>query len=218
VISFNFIHDIASNMKGGYGVHAVYLDDCLSGITVTGNVMLNVTGYGIEHGGGRDNLMNDNVFVNCLEAAVGADDRCAGDPTPVSNVPGDSWNLLQKLEAVNYQEDPWASAYPSCAAIPDNYAIVTDAGIPWLVPQGCTFDNNLGFGDGGWTKGSTATYAAYASVTNNIQDQDPLFVDEARLSPWDAGAKTPLALQPGSPVITLQGATPTPFASIGIQP
>ncbi len=41
-------------MKGGYGVHGVYLDDCLSGVAVTDNVIYDVSGYGIQHGGGRD--------------------------------------------------------------------------------------------------------------------------------------------------------------------
>jgi parallel beta-helix repeat protein len=218
VIEYNFIHDIASNMKGGYGVHAIYLDDCLSGITVNGNIAYNVTGFGIEHGGGRDNLMTNNIFVNCETAVLEADSRCAGTPTPVSNVAGSSWNLLAKLEAVSYQQDPWASTFPSCAAIPDDYATVTAAGSPWLEPQGCTFVNNLGFSYGAWTNASASTLAAYASITGNVQGQDPLFVGEANLNLKAAVSKTPLALQPGSPVIALQGGNPTPFASIGIQP
>jgi hypothetical protein len=218
VIEYNFIHDVASNMKGGYGVHAVYLDDCLSGIAVTGNVIWNVTGFGIEHGGGRDNLMTYNVFVNTETAVLEADNRCASSPTPLSNVPGNSWNLLQKLEAVSYQQDPWATAYPSCAAIPDDFTTVTASGSPWLEPQGCTFVNNLGFQYGAWTNASSAALAAYASITGNLQNQDPLFAGEALLDMKAAVSKTPLALAPGSPVKALQGASPTPFASIGIQP
>jgi Right handed beta helix region len=218
VIEWNFIHDIASHMKGGFGVHGVYLDDCLSGITVNGNVIYNVTGYGIQHGGGRDNLMTHNVFVNTETAVLAADSRCAGNPTPVSNVAGDSWNLLGKLEAVDYQKDPWATTYPSCAAIPDDYATVTASGSPWLLPQGCTFVSNLGFQYGTWTNASASTLAAYASVASNIEGQDPLFVGEANLDVKASVSKTPLALMPGSPVVALQGSSPTPFASIGIQP
>jgi hypothetical protein len=218
VIKWNFIHDVASNMKGGYGVHAIYLDDCLSGITVTGNVVWNVTGFGIEHGGGRDNLMTNNIFANAGTAVLEADNRCASSPSPVTNVPGDSWNLLQKLEAVNYQMDPWATTYPSCAAIPDDFATVTASGSPWLEPQGCTFVNNLGFQYAAWTNASAAALAAYASMSGNLQNVDPLFAGEAALNVKSAVSKTPLALQPGSPVVALQGASPTPFASIGIQP
>ena len=218
VIEWNFIHDIASNMKGGFGVHAIYLDDCLSGIQVTGNVVVNVTGYGIEHGGGRDNLMTNNIFLNAKTAVLSADSRCAGTPTPISNVAGDSWNLLQKLEAVSYQQAPWSTSFPSCAAIPDDYATVTATGSHWLEPEGCTFVDNLGFQYGTWTNASAATLAAYASVTGNLQNQDPLFVDEASLLMESAVSKTPLALAPGSPVVALQGAVPTPFGSIGIQP
>ncbi len=218
VIEWNFIHDIASNMKGGYGVHAVYLDDCLSGIAVNGNVIYNVTGYGIEHGGGRDNLMTNNVFVNTETAVLSADSRCASDPTPISNVPGDSWNFLEMLEGVKYQQNPWASTYPSCAAIPDDYATATAAGSHWLEPEGCTFVNNLGFKYGAWTSSDASTLAEYTSIAGNLQNTDPLFVGEAKLNVRASVSKTPLALQSGSPVVALQGSSPTPFASIGIQP
>jgi hypothetical protein len=218
VIEYNFIHDVVSHMKGGFGVHGVYLDDCLSGVTVNGNVIYNVSGFGIQHGGGRDNLMTNNIFVNAMTGVLTADSRCAGTPTPVSNVAGDSWNLLAKLEAVKYQQDPWATTYPSCAAIPDDYATVTAAGSPWLPPHGCTFVNNIGFTYGTWTNASAATLAAYATISGNLENVDPMFVGEAALGMAAAVSKTPLALMPGSPVVALQGATPTPFGMIGIQP
>jgi hypothetical protein len=218
VIEWNFIHDIVSKMKGGYGVHGIYLDDCLSGITVDGNIVINVSGYGIQHGGGRDNQMTHNVFVNTESGVLTADSRCAASPTPVSNVAGDSWNFLSKLEAVNYQQPPWSTTYPTCAAIPDSYATITAAGSPWLPPHGCTFVSNLGFQYGTWANASASTLAAYANIAGNVENQDPLFANEAAVLARTPVSKTPLALEPGSPVIALQGASPTPFASIGISP
>ena len=34
----------------GYGSHAIYIDDCNSGQTVFGNLLVNISGYGIQHG------------------------------------------------------------------------------------------------------------------------------------------------------------------------
>ena len=34
----------------GYGSHAIYMDDCNSGQTVFGNLLVNISGNGIQHG------------------------------------------------------------------------------------------------------------------------------------------------------------------------
>jgi hypothetical protein len=64
VIRHNYIHDLGGY---GFGSMAVYLDDCSSGITVTGNIFHNLK-YGAFVGGGRDNRIEDNVFVACKPA------------------------------------------------------------------------------------------------------------------------------------------------------
>ena len=88
----------------------IYLDDCDSGDTCVSNLLYKV-GLGFLVGGGRDNLVLGNVIVGCERAAVEIDARGLnrlrlGDGT------NDGWDMVKKLEAVRYLEDPWASRYP----------------------------------------------------------------------------------------------------------
>jgi parallel beta-helix repeat protein len=206
-IQFNYLHDISSVFEG-YGVHAIYLDDCLSGIKVEGNVIHGVTGIGIEHGGGRDNVLINNVFSH-TGRGVSADSRCVdwlpqGSP---NNKPGDSWNLLEKLNNVGYQQDPWLTRFPECAAIPDDWATVSAPGSHWLRPEGCVFERNVGEAVGEFQTGSQVTFDAYASIKDNLPDTSVLFVDEA-------GGD--LSIRPDSPAMSLPGFAPPPFADMGL--
>jgi hypothetical protein len=65
VIRYNYFHDISG--PGMYGAMAVYLDDAASGITVFGNVFYKAAAAAFI-GGGRDNLVENNVFVDCSPA------------------------------------------------------------------------------------------------------------------------------------------------------
>jgi hypothetical protein len=209
VIRNNYLHAITSFLSTD--VSAIYLDDCLSGILVQGNIVDTVGAYGVLHGGGRDDILTDNVFARCGGAAVYMDARCytgLSNGTP-NDTPGDSWDLLGKLEAESYQQNPWASAFPACAAIPDdwNTIIAPDAG--WLLPQGCELTNNIGSSNATWiAQADMNALPAYASVTNNVSDAGEVFVNEdgGDLNLTDAAA----ASVPGIQLV--------PFSTIGIQP
>jgi len=209
VIRHNFIHDVATNFEG-YGVHGIYLDDCLSGIRVEGNVLYRISGHAIQHGGGRDDLMVNNVIARCGDG-LSADKRgidwlANGSP---NNTPGDSWNLLEKLQQVGYQDEPWASRYPECAAIPNDWNAIIDPGAQWLYPEGSVFSRNVGYENNDWIRASAETLAVYAEQIDNLEDVDPKFVDEANLD---------LSLQPDSPAYDLPGFEEIPFGEIGIAP
>ena len=207
VVRHNFIHDVATNFEG-YGVHGVYLDDCVSGIRVEGNVIYRVSGHAIQHGGGRDNVMVNNVLARCGDA-LSADSRGAEWPGSPNNIPGDSWNLLEKLQKVGYQNEPWASRYPACAAIPNDWDAIIAPGALWRHPEGCVFSRNVGFANTSWIRASTETLDVYAEMADNLEDVDPKFVDEANLD---------LSLQPDSPAYDLPGFEEIPFGEIGIDP
>ena len=102
-VSSNYIHDLSSSL--GNAVSAIYLDDCLSGVEVKGNIIDRVDGMGIQHGGGRDDLIESNVIANCAQAAFETDARCV--TWAASSVPG----LLSSLEANGYQRNPWLTRY-----------------------------------------------------------------------------------------------------------
>ena len=201
VIRHNFIHHVATSFDG-YGVHGIYLDDCLSGIEVTGNILYEIQDHGILHGGGRDNLMTNNVFVRC-GTALAADSRgydWRPDRGP-NDVPGDSWNLLEKLVAVGYQDEPWASRYPECAAIPNDWNAIIADGATWTYPEGCVFSKNIGWQNEAFLSG-TDSLAYYAAVEDNVENVNPRFVNEAALD---------LTLAPDSPAFDIPGFEPIPF-------
>ncbi len=177
VIAQNFVHDLATVFPG-YGVHGIYLDDCLSGITVSGNLLYNITGNALQHGGGRDDHMTGNLVAR---AGVGlaTDARCANWANVPDPTPGSSWNLLEKLENVHYQEEPWASRWPECAVIPNDYDAIFDPAASWRLPEGTTFTANVGWDNGVWIRESHGATVSFADTSNNlVLDRSP-FVDEA---------------------------------------
>ena len=62
VISNNLLQNVYPRLPGTNAVSGIYLDDQASGITISGNVFANV-GYSVFIGGGRDNVVDANIFV-----------------------------------------------------------------------------------------------------------------------------------------------------------
>ncbi len=124
VLRFNAFHDIYGfglshlrpNAEGRYTYETphqawgVYLDDCSSGTTLFGNIFYRVPLCGVMIGGGRDNVVENNVFVDCVPA-LHIDDRW------------DSycWDVMfERLEAMNYREPPYSERYPELLTMGDD--------------------------------------------------------------------------------------------------
>jgi hypothetical protein len=107
VIKHNYIHDI--NGYNGKGAKGIYLDDEFSGVTITGNVFDNVYDA-VFIGGGRDNIINNNVFTNSYRS-VYIDTR------------GTTWakgavkQLKAKLNKVPHESKIWKKAYPNLSNV-----------------------------------------------------------------------------------------------------
>jgi parallel beta helix pectate lyase-like protein len=106
-IRFNYIHDV--NGPGHIGAQGIYLDDQACGTTSFGNVIVNVQ-RGFLIGGGRDNITENNVLVNC-PIPVHMDARGLGWAADNQDI------MLKRLQAVPYQGEPWRSRYPSLVNI-----------------------------------------------------------------------------------------------------
>jgi len=123
-VQFNRIHDVygfgfvgpAEGQAGKY-VYAsphqawgVYLDDCSSGVTVLGNLFYRVPLCGVMIGGGRDNIVDNNVFVDCVPALhIDArwDAYC--------------WDVMQqRLDAMNYRQPPYSARWPELLTMGDD--------------------------------------------------------------------------------------------------
>lgn len=200
VIRHNFFHHVASRLPGGHGVHAVYLDDCASGITVFGNTFYKISGRAIMCGGGRDNTLENNVIAHC-GSALFTDRRGR-----VWIDKDASWRLLDKIEQVNYTQPPWSTRYPRLARILDNgYDQAKE-------PEGNVIRNNIGWRNKRWLEenplGAPGGFKFY-TIEDNIDDRYPLFVDEQSLN---------LALRDDSPAYSLEGFQRIPFERIGPEP
>ena len=209
VVRHNFIHRLHSIF--GRDLNGVYLDDAVSGIQVEANLIYDVTGAGIKAGGGRDNKLERNLIARCGNALY-ADSRALewqklSPPFP-NNLPDDSGNLLAKLGRLDYQGDKWAKAYPECARIPNDWAVVSDQNNRWLWPEGTIFSRNVCWGNFRLIEATEGTTDRMQEIAGNLVDVDPLFVDEA------AGD---LRLRDDSPVHQIPGWQDIPFDRIGVR-
>lgn len=167
VIRHNFIHDM-----GGYGMGTmgVYLDDCVSGQTVHGNVFVRVQRAAFI-GGGRDNLVVNNVFVECAPAL--AVDARGLDPAPVwrDMIHGYMKGLLDR---VDHRAPPYSVRYPELAALDRYYA--SDSGIP---PEGNVIARNLCVASSWMNARWHPVAESYLTITDNLLTDARHFVDAA---------------------------------------
>jgi hypothetical protein len=105
-VRYNFFHHI-DNDHGT--IMAVYHDDGACGMEVTGNVFYKAGSRTVMIGGGNDNVYRNNIFIDC-PLAFHIDNRLMG--WAKSFVARDG--LFEKrLQAMRYQQSPFASAYPA---------------------------------------------------------------------------------------------------------
>ncbi len=125
VIRHNYFHDLKG--PGLHGVMGVYLDDWASGFTVTDNLFYRA-GRAMMIGGGRDNVVENNIFVECTPS-LHVDARGLGWASYYFD--GTEKELFNSLEAMNYTQPPYSVRYPELLkqldgepAVPKNNRIV----------------------------------------------------------------------------------------------
>ncbi|MBI4903915.1 MAG: right-handed parallel beta-helix repeat-containing protein [Acidobacteria bacterium] len=125
VLRGNFFHN-----QGNGDVNSVYLDDCLSGVLVENNVF-HRAGRSIFIGGGRDNIVRNNVILE-------------GNPAIQVDARGMTWasywfdgrdpSIMNGLKAVPYQQPPWSERYPELVNVLDDEP---------AAPKGNVVENNV---------------------------------------------------------------------------
>jgi hypothetical protein len=160
VIRNNFLHHITGfEQRGCVGV---YLDDMLCGIKIQGNVFYRVTRAAFI-GGGRDNIIENNIFVDC-DPAVHIDARALNWASDIVDT-----TMKNNLLAMPYQQPPWSDRYPELLRIlQDDPA----------APKGNVVARNICQG-GHWEEIEEAARPLTAFEAN-LLDRDPRFVDPAR--------------------------------------
>jgi hypothetical protein len=111
----NYIHHL------GESVHhqnwAIYLDDMASGIEVSKNVVVD-TDAGFLIGGGRSNIITDNLIANCRKESLVFDARATGWAGFHTKKPDGT--LWERLNAVDYNTGIWNERFAYLAKIEED--------------------------------------------------------------------------------------------------
>jgi hypothetical protein len=180
VIQYNYLHHLCG--KDGGPCNGIYLDDLFSSATVQGNVFYQVL-RPVFIGGGRDNLVENNVFVDCPKA-IHIDARALGWCGPHAD--GRIKEALEKgtLGGVRYREPPFSTRYPPLVNL-----LAEDP----KSPRGNVVERNIFWAGSGedirrvqfgapptdvWWDSIAPKIRALVKFEDNLINKDPKFVDE----------------------------------------
>lgn len=200
-IRHNYIRETGGVGMGSMGV---YMDDCVSGTEVFGNIFYKVH-WAMFIGGGRDHRVENNLFVDC-DPAVRADGR-GRDRSPVWR---DMVNTYMRKQLAVVPQSLYRERYPAIKSLdafygaPGGLAIVGEAfkGIP---PEGNVIARNVAAGK--WFEAGWHAKAEEFEVRDNFVTADVTAVGSAA-----EGFRLPL----DSPAWKL-GFQPIPFERIGLR-
>lgn len=184
IIENNFLHDIGSPDQP-QATMGIYLDDQASGITIRRNVFSHVN-QAVFIGGGRDNVVENNVFANC-SPAVHVDSR--GMSWQHGMVEDPRGVLRAELAARHVDTPPYATRYPALGPL------VSDRS---GAPKGTVITRNVLIGAGSFAIDSDAR--PYVTIEQTFGAADARFVQ-----PMADSTRTSLAalrLAPDSPALT----------------
>lgn len=109
VVRYNFIHEIGQR---GYRADGIFLDDGESGQTLIGNLIVNVSGHGINIGGGRDNTVENNLIIGWgykNSKALLYDNR--GRDYMLYDDPEQAQKMADEMKKYQAQQE-WLDAFP----------------------------------------------------------------------------------------------------------
>ena len=160
VLRFNYWHQIVG--ATGHGGMTIYLDDQHCGHTIHGNLFERCS-RAVFIGGGDDNVVTNNVFIDCWRAAH-LDNRGMGWQKKATDDP--KGTLRTRLRSMPYQSDLWKKRYPTLVNILEDDP---------NVPKRNLFARNISAG-GTWDDIHRGT-RKYQTVEKNLaRDQDKSFV------------------------------------------
>jgi hypothetical protein len=198
IVRYNHFHDIGPTIKGDQAgryteVMAVYLDDCYCGVTILGN-LFERAGGSIMVGGGRDNTIENNIFVDC-NPAIHVDQRGKGWAAKYFELHSE-WMILEHVQDVPYNQPPY-NRYPHLANI------LTDD------PAAAKYNrilSNIRYGSGKWIDWLDGMSEKTVETVGNWTEGDPGFV---------APSHGDYRLRSNAPALKL-GYKPIPFTAIGL--
>ena len=124
--------------------------------------------YGVVINGGRDNIVQNNIFVGCTNSAIAATQTAfAWDASEISDTSSSLWTSLW---AMPFQTPPWSTQYPALVSLPTNNPAAA---------LGNVIQNNVFYANANlfvWGDGAQTNVA----VANNFTNGDPQFVKYAQ--------------------------------------
>jgi tetratricopeptide (TPR) repeat protein len=188
LIRHNFWHDIGS--EHGLGQAGIRLDDAICEVLIYGNVFYrcsrNLFG-GVQIHGGKENVIENNVFVDCLYAVSFS----GWGPERWKEVINSDAIRVKANEEVDITQPPRSTRYPRLAQLEANEGVNS----VWrnvVYNCGSLLTRDRGIQD---------------LIDNAVTVEDPGFVDAERLN---------FALKPDSPVAKGGAFRPIPFDEIGL--
>ena len=154
-VRYNYWHQIGS--RTGMGGMTVYLDDQHCGHSIYGNIFERCS-RAVFIGGGDDNKVTGNVFIDCWKA-VSIDDR--GLKWQRKETMDPDWMLQTRLRAMPYQSPPWRKRYPEL------FNIMEDE---FQIPKRNLITRNISVG-GLWDNVKDSI-RAYQSMNGNLVVED----------------------------------------------
>ncbi len=142
-VRYNCIYNVGS---GEHKPDGIYLDDALSGQKIYGNLLINIPRNSIHIGGGRDNIVENNIIVNSGENAIYFDERARdgalnnGWFTHAHIGSGDMWDALYESP---WQSGIWQNAFPEYKTLTDDISKSDSA--EYIPNPACTVKGNLIF-------------------------------------------------------------------------
>lgn len=206
-IRHNFIHHTGGVGMGSMGA---YMDDCVSGTEITGNVFYRVQRAAFL-GGGRDHRVENNLFVDC-DPAVQVDGRGL-DGSPVWRSMVDR-TMRERLAAVPlglYRE-----RYPEMKSLDAYYGTPHGPALEGADFKGVPPGNNRVLRNvcvGKWIQSGWHAGNGALELEGNLVGTDPGFVGAM----GEGARPSDFALRPDSPAWAL-GFQRIPVEEIGVRP
>lgn len=197
----NYIHETGGVGMGSMGV---YMDDCVSGTEVFGNVFYKVH-WAMFIGGGRDHRVENNIFVDC-DPAVRADGRGL-DSSPVWR---DMVNDYMRKQLAAVPLSLYRERYPAMKSLDAYYGppegpAITDTAFKGVPPENNVITRNVAVGK--WFEAGWHSKPDMFSVSNNFVTADSKLI---------GAAAEGFRLPKDSPAWKL-GFQTIPFEQIGLQ-
>jgi hypothetical protein len=163
VIRYNYLHEITGfRDKGCVGV---YLDDMFCGTEISNNVFYKVTRAAFI-GGGRDCLVENNIFVDC-KPALHIDARAMNWASYHVNT-----TMTERLKAMPYKSELWQKHYPKLVNILEDEP---------AAPKGNIVRRNICSG-GRWLELHSGADKNVVTWEDNLISKEPGFIDKANMN------------------------------------